>query len=194
MIDPTNLYLLVDNELVTHSHDQVNSSSSSVETVSEFTQLSNTYGFMTVFSVVVLLLITGFMIMTQRTAAKRQKSEITLLEKERTNNMEQNNKMYDIVINVQSEQVSQLREMTNTLKVINDKSVETRDKITDMDITMHHMDSSLENISTKDDTILKTLAEILAYVKSNDHCNKDILAKVKKIDEFLQQEYKINNQ
>ena len=82
-----------------------------VENVKQLAELSNTYGFMTVFSVVIVILIVIFFIAYQKTSNKRQSTELEILKKERENSLEQHNKMYDMVVGVQTEQVIQLQAM-----------------------------------------------------------------------------------
>lgn len=145
----------------------------------------NQYGFMIVFSSVVLVLVVAIVLIYSKIYAKKESSEVELLHKERIASIEQNQKMFDLVTNVQTEQVFQLQQMTQTLRDINHDVILTSDKIQrvtdDYDTISHNM---LE-CKAKNDTIVSTVGEILDYTRNNSKCTKEILSRVIKLEEML---------
>jgi K+/H+ antiporter YhaU regulatory subunit KhtT len=89
--------------------------------------------------------------------------------------------MFNLVTNVQTEQIGQLREMTTVLKSLSDTTREVAGVSSDVkDIKV-----SSANTEKNSEIILNTLADILEYVRRTEKCNHVILEKVNLLEKSL---------
>lgn len=155
------------------------------ETIDAIGSMINKYGFMVVFSVIVLILVVFYFVNHDKRNGKKQDSELQILTKERESAIEQNKQMFDLVTKVQTEQVVQLQQMTDSLKDMN-RSVQNNEL--KMDEATDHFEEMRVSVRTCDENskvILDTISEILEYVKTSQNCNQEILDKVNLLERRL---------
>lgn len=156
-----------------------------VKAIGSLGEFINHYGFMVIFCALVLVLMLVFFLTYSKNMTKKSDSELHILQKEREAAINQNNQMFNLVTEVQTNQVAQLQEMTSTLRDINKSidSTQTHIQLSELDLRkieedIDHMDDNYENIE-------KTLMEILNFAKQTDQCNKEVLNKVIFIEKSL---------
>ena len=147
-------------------------------TVDKFAILVNRYGFMVIFCIVVLLLLIAFFASFERHYGRKQDSEMDLLSKERNATIDQNKQMFDLVTKVQTEQVVQLREMTDSLREMNGGVTFNKHQLEIANEKYEKIQKSIDEAGDDHEQIMGTLSEILTYVKTNEMCNKEILEKI----------------
>jgi hypothetical protein len=156
-------------------------STTPVDNVVTLGEAINTYGFLIIFAAVMLIVILGFFITYTKRIEKKDKVELDILDKERTASINQNQEMFNLVTNVQTEQIGQLREMTTVLKSLSDTTREVAGVSSDVkDIKV-----SSANTEKNSEIILNTLADILEYVRRTEKCNHVILEKVNLLEKSL---------
>lgn len=155
------------------------------ETIDAIGSMVNKYGFMVVFSVIVLILVVFFFVTHDKRNGKKQDSELQILVKERESAIEQNQQMFNLVTKVQTEQVVQLQQMTDSLKDMN-RSVQSNEiKITEATDHFEELKLSVKSCDENSKVILDTISEILDYVKTSQNCNHEILEKVNLLESQL---------
>ena len=147
-------------------------------TVDKFAILVNRYGFMVIFCIVVLLLLIAFFVSFERHYGRKQDSEMNLLSKERNATIDQNKQMFDLVTKVQTEQVVQLREMTDSLREMNGGVTFNKHQLEIANEKYEKIQKSIDEAGDDHEQIMGTLSEILTYVKTNEMCNKEIIEKI----------------
>lgn len=163
------------------------------DAIGEFAEFANRYGFMILFSVVVLVVLIVLFINHEKISIKKQEAELDSINKERSANLEQNKKMFDLVTNVQTEQIVQLREMTISLHDLN-KSIEQN--TSQIDLTKQSLDdihTSLKGHEAQAGEILKTLNDINVIAKTNEATNKEVLNKISELELRFLSLYPRNN-
>lgn len=158
-----------------------------VETVSDFAKLANEYGFMLLFSVIILMLIVVFFVKYEKQESKKSNNDMDILYQERHASIEQNKQMFNLVTNVQTEQVSQLQNMTKVLQDISSRVETSSEKISNTDNNMIRVEKSVLEANTQNESIINTVAEILEFVKASSKCDKEILEKVTKLEELMKE-------
>ena len=101
-----------------------------------------------------------------------------LLSKERNATIDQNKQMFDLVTKVQTEQVVQLREMTDSLREMNGGVTFNKHRLEIANEKYEKIQKSIDEAGDDHEQIMDTLSEILTYVKTNEMCNKEILEKI----------------
>lgn len=157
------------------------------DSVLEFAEIVNQYGFMLVFSIIVLGLAVYFFFRREKQESKKSNSEMDILYQERYASIEQNKQMFDLVTNVQTEQVSQLQNMTKVLQDISLRVETSSEKINTTDANMQNVEKNILETSLQNDSIISTVAEILDYVKASSKCAIEILEKVTKLEEMIKE-------
>ena len=163
------------------------------DSVLEFAEIVNQYGFMLVFSIIVLGLAVYFFFRHEKQESKKSNSEMDILYQERHASIEQNKQMFDLVTNVQTEQVSQLQNMTKVLQDISSRVETSSEKINTTDANMQNVEKNILETSLQNDSIISTVAEILDYVKASSKCAIEILEKVTKLEEMIKESTNDNN-
>lgn len=153
-----------------------------VETLAE---LVNRYGFMAIFSVIMLSLIAICIISFSKRNNRKQDSELKILCEEREASIEQNKQMFELVTKVQTEQVVQLQQMTSLLREMNRSVNETEVKLSEANDNFEKLRESILLCDDHSKHIITTLSEILDYVKTSQICNNEILTKVNSLEECL---------
>ena len=156
-----------------------------VSTVGDFAEFTNRYGFMIVFSVLVLVVLVVLFINHEKMSMKKQESELEAITKERNANLEQNKKMFDLVTSVQTEQIIQLREMTTSLKDMNMALENTKAQINKSNLSLESINDSLKGHEIQAVEILSELNEILSIVKVNESHNNELLQKISEIEKCI---------
>ena len=155
------------------------------EYVESFAQIVNRYGFMVIFSVIVLILIIIFFVTFNARASKKSDSELKILQTERMSSIAQTEKIFDLVTNVQTQQISQLQEMTDTLKDMNISLQEDNMKLMKVNDNFEKLKESVMKCDENSKTILKTIYEILNYIETSQKCNQEMLEKVNMLEKTL---------
>lgn len=155
------------------------------ETIDAIGSMVNRYGFMVVFSVIVLILVVFFFVTHDKRNGKKQDSELQILVKERESAIEQNQQMFNLVTKVQTEQVVQLQQMTDSLKDMNHSVQSSEIKMTEASDHFEELRLSVKSCDANSRVILDTISEILDYVKTSQNCNHEILEKVNLLESQL---------
>lgn len=163
------------------------------QTIGDFAEFTNRYGFMIVFSVVVLIVLVILFINHEKIAMKKQESDLESIAKERNANLEQNKKMFDLVTTVQTEQIIQLKEMTASLKDMNKALEQSTSHINMTNRSLEEINTSLKGHEVQASEIVKSLGEILTIVKTNEASNQEVLTKVSEVEAYLKRLYSEDN-
>lgn len=155
------------------------------EDVNQMLELANNYGFALLFSVVVLGILATFFIAYIKKTNKKSDTEIDILYKERSANIQQNAQMFNLVTNVQTEQVTQLQSMTRVLQEINATITTTNERMSKTDESIEKMSRSIYETTVQNESIISTITEILEYVKVNGKSDREIIEKVDRIQHIL---------
>lgn len=155
------------------------------ETIDAIGSMINKYGFMVVFSVFVLILVVFYFVNHDKRTGKKQDSELQILTKERESAIEQNKQMFDLVTKVQTEQVVQLQQMTDSLKDMNRSVQNSEIRMSEASDHFEEMRLSVRTCDENSKVILETISEILDYVKRSQDCNQEILDKVNLLENRL---------
>lgn len=154
----------------------------SITVVNSFGEFINRYGFMILFSIIMLLVIIFIANKLIQQSTKRADAELELTIKERNSSIEQNTKMFNLVTEVQTKQVVQLQQMTESLKEMNESVKESQAQMGTATESFNTVkDSILEN-SDNQKIIQSSLEEVLNYVKSSSELNTKILEKIESIE------------
>lgn len=147
-----------------------------VEKVSEFGKFINEYGFLIIFGAIMLLAIGTAIFMFLRSWNKRESAkigadtekarvELELVQKERLANIEHNKQMYKLVTEVQSEQVSQMRNISDVITTLKDevaKNVATSNATYE---NTQQMTNDMSGIVVRMDTISKDIQSVTEKVE-----------------------------
>lgn len=155
------------------------------DTIDAIGSMINKYGFMVVFSVIVLILVIVYFVNRDKRNGKKEDSELQILTKERESAIEQNKQMFDLVTKVQTEQVVQLQQMTDSLKEMNRSVEHSEIKVSEASTHLEEIRVSTRTCDENSKVILETISEILEYVKTSQNCNQEILEKVNLLEKRL---------
>lgn len=174
---------------------QTQETEKSINTASELAKLVNEYGFMLVFSTIILIIIVAIVFNYIKRASIKTDAEMKLVEQERQASIQQNKQMFDLVTNVQVKQIVQLEAMTSSLQQMNIKLQQNEDALEKVSTNIEKIE---RNISKYDDShayIRQTLDEVLTYIKANNTISNEIADKVKLLEITLNQlDVMISNQ
>lgn len=162
--------------------DQTNETVDSVLGLAEFI---NRYGFMIVFSAVTFVVLIVFFFYYIRRISRKEKNENDILIKERTASIEQDQKIFDLVTTVQTEQVSQLRQMTVSLQEMNKSILDTDAKVMEASLNLDRIRDSIKICGEQNHEILDVVKEVLEFVKKSDKDSGEILAKVNALEDVV---------
>ena len=158
------------------------STDASVTVVNSFGEFINRYGFMILFSIIMLLVIIFIANKLIQQSTKRADAELELTIKERNSSIEQNTKMFNLVTEVQTQQVVQLQQMTESLKEMNASVKESQAQMNSASESFNTVKDSIIENSDNQKLIRSSLEEVLNYVKSSSELNSRILEKVELIE------------
>lgn len=174
---------------------QTQESEKSINTASELAKLVNEYGFMLVFSTIILIIIVVIVFNYIKRTSRKTDAEMKLVEQERQASIQQNKQMFDLVTNVQVKQIVQLEAMTSSLQQMNIKLQQNEDALEKVSTNIEKIE---RNISKYDDShayIRQTLDEVLTYIKANNTISNEIADKVRLLEITLNQlDVMISNQ
>ena len=156
-----------------------------VQAIGSVGDFINRYGFMVMFCALVLVLMFLFFVMYSKNLSKKSDTELDILQKEREAAINQNNQMFNLVTEVQTNQIAQLQEMTSLLKDINKTVDSTHTHIEINETDIKKIEEDIIHIDDNYDNIERTLSEILTFVKQTDSCNKEVYQKVLYIEKSL---------
>ena len=111
------------------ARDVVDQANDTVDSIQDLSEWINRYGFMVIFSSVALILVICAFFMYMKRASKKDDKDNEILIKERMASIEQGKQMFDLVTNVQTEQVTQLQQMTAALQEMNKSIIDTDTKV-----------------------------------------------------------------
>ena len=174
---------------------QTQESEKSINTASELAKLVNEYGFMLVFSTIILIIIVVIVFSYIKRTSRKTDAEMRLFEQERQASIQQNKQMFDLVTNIQVKQIVQLEAMTSSLQQMNSKLQQNVDALEQVSTNIEKIE---RNISKYDDShayIRQTLDEVLTYIKANNTISNEIADKVRLLEITLNQlDVMISNQ
>ena len=147
-------------------------------TVKSFASLVNEYGFMIIFSVVVLILLIIFFVKHEKRSGQKQEQELKLITKEREAAIAQNQQMFELVTKTQTEQVTQLREMTDSLRDMNTSTQISEHRISDALSRLDDLRISIKSCDGNTKVILEAISDILTNMKTTQDCSQQILDKL----------------
>lgn len=170
---------------MTKSYILLSNVSSELNDVKEFSELVNQYGFMMIFCVIIIIMGIILFLNYNRISSSKNKSELDLLIKEREASINQNKDMFKLVTEVQTNQVAELKEMTDTLRDMNNDIKSTKENMKINTENVSKMTDSMASFKSDHEHIFNMLTEVLEYVKANETANNEILMKVKAIEALL---------
>ena len=156
-----------------------------IETVEKLGEFINKYGFMIAFSAVVLVLAIIFILNYIHSTRKKTETETAIFNKEREASIEQNKKMFDLVTKVQTEQIVQLQQMTESLKDMNNTLREAQRQSDVLNNNFENIKNSILDCDANHKFIRSTLEDVLKYAKNADKNNNEILEKISVIENEL---------
>ena len=156
-----------------------------IEAVENLGEFINKYGFMIAFSAVVLVLAIIFILNYIHTTRKKNETETSIFNKEREASIEQNKKMFDLVTKVQTEQIVQLQQMTESLKDMNNTLREAQRQSDALSNNFENIRNSILDCDENHRYIRSTLEDVLKYAKNADKSNNEILEKISVIENEL---------
>lgn len=157
----------------------------SIEQVSGLTKLINDYGFMIVFSAIVLLLIIVFFLNQQKTVMKKNQAELDIMSRERNASIEQNKQMFELVTKVQTDQVVQLQQMTETLANMNRSLRENQHQLDIANDTFEKVKNTMIDYDLNHRNILSGIDGILSHICELDKSTKELEAKIEFIEKAM---------
>ena len=158
---------------------------STIDNASKLAKFVNDYGFMIVFSVIALIVAVMFFLHYEKQASKKNNNDTEILYKERQASIEQNKQMFDLVTTVQTEQVSQLQHMTTVLQDISSCVRSTSECTKTQNEYIDKIEKDMVALSIRNDSIADVVDEILDYAKETTKCDMEILEKINKIDQMI---------
>lgn len=159
--------------------------SDTVSGIGEMARFINDYGFMIIFCALILILILFFFWNYTNQLNKKSDSEREILSKEREASLEQSQKMFDLVTTVQTEQVSQLQMMTDSLKSLNTTLTLNGANIDKIQSNLFKIEDDMISLRRENSSISDILDDILKCVKDSYKNNIEILDKVKQLDHII---------
>ena len=169
--------------------EEMNSVVSAINNLGDF---ANNYGFMMLFSVIVLLIVLISAVIFITRMNKKSKNELELTSKERTQVMEHTDKIYDLLYTVQTKQVTDLELIADSLKSSASKADSTNLIINNMEHDINIMKTTMNNVDSRSNMIISTINDILERVKISNECNRDILSKVNIIESIIYTDHQLN--
>ena len=156
-----------------------------IASASKLAKFVNDYGFMIVFSVIALVVAVSFFLHYEKQTSKKNTNDTEILYKERQASIEQNKQMFNLVTTVQTEQVSQLQHMTTVLQDISACVRSTSECTKNQNEYIDKIEKDMVALSMRNDSIADVVDEILDYAKETNKCDMEILEKINKIDQMI---------
>ena len=170
--------------------EEINSVVSAINNLGDF---ANNYGFMMLFSVIVLLIVLISAVIFITRMSKKSKNELELTSKERTQVMEHTDKIYDLLYTVQTKQVTDLELIADSLKSSASKADSTNLIINNMEHDINTMKTAMNNVDGRTNMVISTINDILERVKISNECNRDILSKVNLIESIIYTDHQLSH-
>ena len=166
--------------------------------VAGFAELINEYGFMIIFATASLLTVFSIAcIFIKRwdlanksrleTEQNKNNLEIELSKKRTESEIEQNSKMFDLLTTVQTEQVSQMQNISEVMQLLKRELNETRDSISYSTKQMNMIEHEIKELLKKYDGSVENTKKIFNYIKQSNVSDKEIKEKLDKLLDLLEQ-------
>lgn len=171
------------------------------DSISQITSISdqiNQYGFMVVFSSVCLVLVFTFMIIfikrwdkanSSKNNYELQKKEIEneMIKKRASAEIDQNEKLFNFVIEVQTTQISQMQSITEAIQLLKDELKENKSLIQNTKSDIHDLDNHVNILLEHYDDIYKIMDN------TNKYIDKKTTIIIKEISEHNKMLYELLN-
>lgn len=160
-----------------------------IEAAGQLGEFINRYGFMIVFSAVVLVILIGVSIMTIARIMRKSEAETSIINEERKASIEQNRDMFNLVTKVQTEQVLQLQQMTESLREMNSNLRDSQKQIDLANTNFELVKTRMLDCDNNHKVIRATLDEILTYAKNSNTLSRELIDKINALEiEIIQLE------
>ena len=166
--------------------------------VSNLAELVNKYGFMLVFSAVGLLIIIWFAYslsnrlnknFQQRAEADAEKTriELSLMEKEKLADFDKRTKLFSLVTDVQTKQISQLDGITDAIKMIKDEIENISGEVSDNKSEVAILNKNHEIMIKKYEELAKIISKLEEVIDINGKRYKEIQKSLTEIRESVKE-------
>lgn len=165
-----------------------------VETLGE---LVSKYGFLVVFSIVMLLIVLSIAVtfinrmsasmkLKYEAEAKKMNIENDHLEKQREAEIDQQRKMFDLVTNVQTEQVSQLRDISSVMALMKQELQTDTMAINRNNLAIDELNKSVNDIILKYEVIASTLVNVDHKTEETDKKIEELVDSISVVKDLLE--------
>lgn len=143
------------------------------------------YGFLVVFAGSMIVIVVLFFIWLFSMNKKKSDKEMDILAKERSASIEQGQQMFKLVTEVQTQQITQLQQMTESLKELRASATNTDREMANISNNFEQVRSSILDCDANHRHIRQALDDVLECVKTSRELNNTILSKVNLIEQGL---------
>lgn len=169
---------------------------SNLNAVASLSQMINEYGFVIVFAGAMLMLIIIVAVMCikklslsmelrYQQEAKKVESETKMMESRRQFDVDQQSKLLDLVTNVQSQQVSQLQNISNVITLVKEELKLTSKALDINNITLDDLNKSVTDIITKYENVAETISDVDKHSILTESKIDDMIDSINTIKELL---------
>ena len=169
---------------------------SNLNAVASLSQMINEYGFVIVFAGAMLMLIIIVAVMCikklslsmelrYQQEAKKVESETKMIESRRQFDVDQQSKLLDLVTNVQSQQVSQLQNISNVITLVKEELKLTSKALDINNITLDDLNKSVTDIITKYENVAETISDVDKHSILTESKIDDMIDSINTIKELL---------
>ena len=143
------------------------------------------YGFLVVFAGSMIVIVVLFFIWLFSMNKKKSDKEMDILAKERSASIEQGQQMFKLVTEVQTQQITQLQQMTESLKELRNSATNTDREMANISSNFEQVRTSILDCDANHRHIRQALDDVLECVRTSRELNNTILDKVNTIEEGL---------
>lgn len=169
---------------------------SNLNAVASLSQMINEYGFVIVFAGAMLMLIIIVAVMCikklslsmelrYQQEAKKIESETKMIESRRQFDVDQQSKLLDLVTNVQSQQVSQLQNISNVITLAKEELKLTSKALDTNNIALDDLNESVTEIITKYENVAETISDVDKHSILTKSKIDDMIDSINTIKELL---------
>ena len=158
------------------------------ETIDSSTTVSQNihdYGFLVVFAGSMIVIVVLFFLWLFAMNKKKSDKEMDILAKERSASIEQGQQMFKLVTEVQTQQITQLQQMTESLKELRLISTNTDKEMTNISSSFEQVRGAISDFDLNHRHLKQALDDVLECVKASRELNNTILTKVNVIEKGL---------
>lgn len=173
-----------------------------VEQYQAMGEMVNQYGFLIVFGVVMLLIVALVMYTLihkwskniearSNSEAERAKVELSLMEKQQLAQMDQQNKLFDMVTSVQTDQIAQMHEISDVIRIMKDELLNNTRYVMETNVHFNTLNTSVADIVSRYqltyDSITKLESDFNNITKQSNEKTDDIMESLDEVKKLLTQ-------